>query len=29
LLLNEVQLEGKRRMRIAEFMRGRSRVAPL
>jgi methionyl-tRNA formyltransferase len=29
LLLNEVQLEGKRRMRIAEFLRGRSRVAPL
>jgi methionyl-tRNA formyltransferase len=29
LLLNEVQLEGKRRMSIAEFLRGRSRVAPL
>jgi methionyl-tRNA formyltransferase len=29
LLLNEVQLEGKRRLRIAEFLRGRSRVAPL
>jgi methionyl-tRNA formyltransferase len=29
LLLNEVQLEGKRRMRIAEFLRGRSQVAPL
>jgi len=29
LLLNEVQLEGKRRMSIAEFLRGRSRIAPL
>ena len=29
LLLNEVQLEGKRRMSTAEFLRGRSRVAPL
>jgi len=29
LLLNEVQLEGRRRMSTAEFLRGHSRVAPL